>query len=78
MAKHQSFTTWLKTHRKDDSAIGDLARDVSADPDWPSRRGLPGQIAYLEERGAIPRAIDTLERAWKAYDAHRATENDDA
>lgn len=42
MAKHQSFTTWLKTHRKDDTAIGDLARDVAADPDWPSRRGFPG------------------------------------
>ncbi|RST04603.1 hypothetical protein EF910_16500 [Streptomyces sp. WAC07149] len=75
MAKHQSFTTWLKTHRKDDSAIGDLARDVSADPDWPSRRGLSGQIAYLEERGAIPAAIDTLERAWEAYDA-RSPESD--
>ncbi|MFE5806298.1 YozE family protein [Streptomyces sp. NPDC056491] len=75
MAKHQSFTTWLKTHRKDDTAIGDLARDVAADPDWPSRRGLSGQRTYLEDRGAIPRAIATLERAWEAYSAHQAAEN---
>lgn len=75
MAKHQSFTTWLKTHSKDRTAIGDLARDVSADPDWPSRKGLPGQRAYLEDLGAIQAAIDTLERAWEAYSAHQAAEN---
>ncbi|MFD4130983.1 YozE family protein [Streptomyces goshikiensis] len=75
MAKHQSFTTWLKTHRKDNTAIGDLARDVSADPHWPSGKGLSGQRAYLDDRGAIPAAIDTLERAWEAYSACRAAEN---
>lgn len=65
MPKPQTFTAWLKTHADQPSAMGDLARDASADLDWPSRKGLPGQRDYLEERGAIPAAIDTLERVWK-------------
>ncbi|TSB24025.1 hypothetical protein FNJ62_14655 [Streptomyces benahoarensis] len=76
MPKSKSFTAWLKTHAGQSSAIGDLARDVSADPGWPSRRGLPGQRDYLEERGAIPAAVETLERAWTQYEAYRAAQGD--
>ncbi|WP_407838495.1 YozE family protein [Streptomyces sp. DSM 116496] len=71
MSRTQGFTSWLKTHAKDQSAIGDLARDVAADPDWPSRRQLSGQREYLEERGAIPAAVETLERAWELYEARQ-------
>ncbi|MBM7054557.1 MULTISPECIES: YozE family protein [Streptomyces] len=71
MAQKPSFTAWLKTHKKDQNAIGDLARDVAADPDWPSRRQLSGQREYLEERGAIPAAVATLERAWELYEAQQ-------
>lgn len=71
MSRTQGFTSWLKTHAKDQSAIGDLARDVAADPAWPSRRQLSGQREYLEERGAIPAAVETLERAWELYEAQQ-------
>ncbi|GHF91881.1 YozE family protein [Streptomyces filamentosus] len=67
MTRSQSFTTWLKRHVKDDNAIGDLARDVAADPNWPSRMQLKGQREYLESLGAIPAAVATLERAWSLY-----------
>ncbi|GGY95715.1 YozE family protein [Streptomyces poonensis] len=76
MPKSKSFTAWLKTQADQRSAIGDLARDVSADPDWPSRKGLPGQRDYLEECGAIPAAVDALERAWVQYEAYRAAQQD--
>ncbi|MFB8085030.1 YozE family protein [Streptomyces sp. NPDC055992] len=71
MTRNPGFTTWLKAHVKDQSAIGDLARDVAADPDWPSRRELSGQRKYLEERGAIPAAVETLESAWELYEARQ-------
>ncbi|WP_062214345.1 YozE family protein [Streptomyces sp. NBRC 109706] len=71
MPKPKSFTAWLKTHAGQSNAIGDLAKDVAADPDWPSRKGLAGQRDYLEERGAIPAAIETLERAWSQYEGYR-------
>ncbi|MER7152343.1 YozE family protein [Streptomyces lydicus] len=77
MPKPKSFTAWLKTHTDQRNAIGDLARDVSADPDWPSRRGRQGQLDYLEEEcGAITEAIETLDRAWDQYEAYRATQVD--
>ncbi|MEU2507661.1 YozE family protein [Streptomyces sp. NPDC007863] len=72
MTGSQSFTTWLKSHVKDDNAIGDLARDVAMDPDWPSGKQLKGQREYLEGRGAISAAVETLERAWDLYRAETA------
>lgn len=76
MPKPKSFTAWLKTHTAQRNAIGDLARDASADPDWPSRKGRQGQLEYLEERGAIPAAIETLDRAWVQYEAYLAGQGD--
>ncbi|MGW4730285.1 YozE family protein [Streptomyces shenzhenensis] len=75
MPKPKNFTAWLKAHADQGNAIGDLARDVSRDPDWPSRRGLPGQRTYLEERGAISAAIETLERAWTQYEEYKAVQD---
>ena len=72
MVQNPGFTAWLKSHAKEDNAIGDLARDVAADPDWPTRRQLSGQRAYMEEQGAIPAAVATLERAWELYEAQQA------
>ncbi|MCX5037035.1 MULTISPECIES: YozE family protein [Streptomyces] len=76
MPKPKSFTAWLKSHKDQHNAIGDLARDVSLDPDWPSRKGRQGQLDYLEECNAIPAAVETLERAWTEYEAYRATQDD--
>ncbi|WP_079126246.1 YozE family protein [Streptomyces sp. ERV7] len=76
MPQPKSFTVWLKTHTDQDNAIGDLARDISRDPDWPSRKSLPGQRTYLEERGAIPTAIETLERAWTQYEQYKAAQHE--
>ncbi|MET7691008.1 YozE family protein [Streptomyces sp. NPDC005483] len=76
MPKPTSFTAWLQTHADQRNAIGDLARDVSTDPDWPSHKGRQGQLDYLEECGAIDAAIETLERAWAQYEAYRAAQGD--
>lgn len=74
--KPKSFTAWWKTHADQDNAIGDLAREVSRDPDRPSRKGLPGQRTYLDERGAVPAAMETLERAWTQYGQYKATQDE--
>ncbi|MGW8327952.1 YozE family protein [Streptomyces sp. NPDC055897] len=76
MPNPKSFTAWLKTHKGQQNAIGDLARDVSADPGWPSRRGRQGQLDYLDDRGAVRAAIDTLDRAWDQYEQYRAALGD--
>ncbi|MEU3298001.1 YozE family protein [Streptomyces longwoodensis] len=76
MPKPKSFTTWLNTHADHRTAVGDLARDVSHDPDWPSDKGKQGQLEYLEEHGAIDAAVETLERAWSQYEAYLAARTD--
>lgn len=77
MPKPKSFTARLKSHTDERNAIGDLARGVSGDPDWPLRKGRQGQFDYLEgERGAITEAIEALDRAWDPYEAYRATQVD--
>lgn len=42
----------------------------------PRAGGRRGQLDYLEERGAIPEAIETLERAWTQYEAYRGAHPD--
>lgn len=61
-----SFRSWLKQHRKADTALGDLARDVLADPSWPRGRGsLDTYRDHMRAHGAI----EVLERAWEQYNA---------
>lgn len=63
------FRTWLRQFRDDESAIGDLARDVLDDPDWPRGRGsLTRYVEHLEEAGAVDDAIATLRAAWERYE----------
>ncbi|MER7693183.1 YozE family protein [Streptomyces sp. NPDC097610] len=76
MVKPKSFTAWLKTQTDRNSDIGDLARDVANDPNWPSRKGRSGQRAYLEECGSIPAAIEMFEDARVRYEAYRAAPGD--
>jgi hypothetical protein len=52
-----------------------ISPGTSRDPDWPSRKALPGQRSYLEERGAISAAIETLERAWTQYEQFKAAQD---
>lgn len=67
-----SFREWLRSHHNDPDPVGDLARDVLADPTWP--RG-PGSLAryegYLRDCDAMEDAIDALHVAW--YRNVRAT-----
>lgn len=64
-----SFRAWLRQFRHQESAIGDLARDVLADQDWP--RG-PGSLARYESHlvslDAIDGALDTLRAAWARFE----------
>jgi hypothetical protein len=68
-----TFLEWLarQTWRRD--AVGDLARDVRLDFEWPptgkvSRARLR---AHLEAREAIPEAIVALDTAWDEWDQER-------
>jgi hypothetical protein len=73
LVDRESFRRWLKQFTGEQSAIGDLARDVLADPSWPWG---PGSLAryetHLDEAGASAAAVDTLRKAWKRYEDEQA------
>jgi predicted metal-dependent hydrolase len=76
-----SFADWILTHKEQQTAYGDLARDIAADMRIPAdvREGpkIPtGSTArawrnYLEEHGASYRALQVLEDAHDEYKTYR-------
>ena len=67
-----TFKSWLRRFENDSNAIGDLARDVARDPDWPG--GGPGRTRrHIRDLGACEDALATHDRAWVEYRAYRET-----
>ena len=67
-----SFTRWLGAQTERQDPVGDLARDVAADRDWPlSAKTVESYEGYLARRGADPNVISALFDAWAEYDAER-------
>lgn len=66
----RSFTAWLHLRRQQrrDDPVGDLARDVAIDPDWPRGvRSLAAFDRYLESCGACDGAHRSLRRAYAEW-----------
>lgn len=67
------FVTWLKKFESEESAIGDLARDVKADIDtnfseFPIGENDHDAIRdHLYDAGASDAALETFEKAWARY-----------
>ena len=63
-----TFRAWMLTHIKRDDAIGDLARDIAEDQDWP-KGNWPGEVYvyYLERVNACEGAIRACRRAYAEY-----------
>ncbi len=62
------FTDWLLQQAGRDGSIGNFARAVSADPDWPDEcNELIGFEQYLVDVGAYLDSIIGLRLAWVEY-----------
>lgn len=62
------FSSWLARFSQVNAAIGDLARDAAADPDWPQGPDeLETYLDHLEDVGASETALVTLREAWACY-----------
>ncbi|PZU88640.1 MAG: hypothetical protein DI529_05430 [Chryseobacterium sp.] len=63
-----TFTIWLQKQKNRHSPLGDLARDMIADINWPlNNESLDGYFNYLNSRRASKEAIAALKNAWKSY-----------
>lgn len=66
-----TFTDWLSRHVKRDSPLGDLARDVSNDREFPTSNSKEDIESHLRRNNACCEAIDTFSRAWTSYQAYQ-------
>jgi hypothetical protein len=60
----RSFTGWLKQQDKRRDPVGDLARDVKVDREWPRASTLRGFQSYFDRISASDGAKEALKRAW--------------
>ena len=63
------FSEWLKQFIGQQSAIGDLARDVLRDRTAPALSSRQEWRLHLDSRNACDGALDAFELAWKRYAA---------
>lgn len=65
--KAHSFAKWVVRHHvEDETPVGDLARDLREDYDFPAMGGRVDLRVYLYERGARPELLDAFDTAWSA------------
>lgn len=64
-----TFKTWLHRFVSVDLPIGDLARDVENDPDFPDEDRLSVLLEHLDEKRVKADVKETLCDAWNFYKA---------
>jgi hypothetical protein len=78
--KPVSFRKWISQHVEQETAFGDLARDIAADAIWQESGPLPTTSKLEDWMDHIAwqasfRCEETLRHAFAEYDAYRATVN---
>lgn len=70
-----NFYRWMMNkHLKTQAPVGDLARDMKGDKEFPHDGNLDEILEYLESKGACFGCMDACMEAWKQYEreSHRA------
>jgi uncharacterized protein YozE (UPF0346 family) len=62
-----SFYQWLQSQGDRDDIVGDFAKDVVQDADFPKDAALDAMIGYLRTSFAPKLVIGALETAYAAY-----------
>jgi uncharacterized protein YozE (UPF0346 family) len=61
------FKEWIMQFEKDDSPIGDLAKDIKRDKQFPSNKDYKSILDYLESNRACYGEIEAFEHAFEIY-----------
>lgn len=74
MQGYKSFM--LKMYKKEKNPLGDLAKDIEGDKDFPNRSDNKKEILnYLNYSGACDGALEAFEESWKAYESYKKSMN---
>lgn len=63
----KSFREWMRSMEEEDNAIGDLAREMAQDPNFPDSGDLDALEEYFEGIPHPHQLMDVLRLAWKNY-----------
>lgn len=61
------FKDWIAKYEKQGKPIGDLARDIAGDKDFPDTNDCEILLNYLHTNGACDGALDAFKDAWHKY-----------
>jgi hypothetical protein len=67
MAGRYTFTKWLLQYQKEATAVGDLARQVSRDPEWTDPKTLAALESQLSGAGSPRATLEVARRAWRRF-----------
>lgn len=62
-----TFKTWLANFKEVDLPIGDLAKDILGDEEFPDDDYFGDILDHLQSRRACPEAIETFSTVWNFY-----------
>ncbi len=66
--RNEAFLIWLAQQARRDDPVGDCARDMLDDPDWPqTATTFDTAHAYLTSINASTNALDALREAWDEW-----------
>ncbi len=68
-----SFRVWIRQFIDHNNAIGDLARDINDDSNFPKKNDYNTLLVYLKDHDACDDAIQTLKESWQQYNLCNTT-----
>lgn len=66
-----NFKTWILGFVDDISAIGDVASQINADPNFPETENYNMLIDYFDSMHASDNFLDAFESAWNLYESSK-------
>lgn len=63
----RSFKTWIRQFESEDSYIGDLAKDMRRDKEFPVTRDWRSMLRHLENKHACREAKEAFVSAYGIY-----------
>jgi len=71
--KNIKFVAWCKEQTKRDDAVGDIAKDIVTDKEWPATGLIAVMVGHIKKHpNYSDKAIDALKQAWTEYRATKA------